>query len=135
MKTAVIYARNNTISKEKGSVENQVQICREYAQEKGYTLLRIYADEANPSKPALLQMLEDSKTHSFDAVLVTSPDRLGRPILNYVICKQELKNNGTEVIVANSSEMEVPPNETTMIEAMVESIADYYREQFNKEAK
>ncbi|WP_243276964.1 recombinase family protein [Desulfallas sp. Bu1-1] len=63
---AVIYARFSSDNQRQESITAQVRACTEYAQRNGYTVVKVYADEAKSAttddRPGFLEMIEDTKT-------------------------------------------------------------------------
>ena len=78
---AVIYARYSSSSQRDASIDEQIQVCEQYAQKYGYDIIEKYCDRAlsgrTSDRPALNQMFKDSAHHRFEVVLVYSVDRLG----------------------------------------------------------
>lgn len=46
MKNAVIYARYSSQGQNEQSIEGQIRICNEYAENNGYSVVKIYTDKA-----------------------------------------------------------------------------------------
>ena len=66
--TTVIYARFSSQNQREESIEWQLRECSEYANRKGYTVLKSYCDRAISGKsaanrPEFMQMIEDRKQH------------------------------------------------------------------------
>lgn len=65
MLKAVIYARYSSSSQTEQSIEDQVHVCREFAERNGHVIISEYIDRAktgtNDNRPAFQQMLYDSK--------------------------------------------------------------------------
>lgn len=82
MKTAVIYARYSSDTQTEQSIEGQLRVCNEYAKNNDILILRTYIDRAmtgtNDNRPDFRQMIEDSKKHDFNVVLVYKFDRFSR---------------------------------------------------------
>ena len=74
MNKAVIYARYSSDSQTEQSIEGQVRVCKEYAERNGFVIVNEYIDRAmtgtNDKRPALQQMLYDSKDKSFNFVKI-----------------------------------------------------------------
>ena len=79
---AVIYARYSSDNQREESIEGQLRECKEYADQNGITVVRTYIDRAlsakTDSRPQFQQMIHDSATHTFEAVLVWKLDRFSR---------------------------------------------------------
>ena len=81
-KRAVIYARYSTEKQRPTSIEDQVAICRKYAEQNDFELVGIYKDEAVSGfygeRKGLKKLLEDAEKRLFDVVLVEHTSRLSR---------------------------------------------------------
>ena len=67
---AVIYARFSSHRQREESIEQQVKICREFAEKNGYTIVKVYEDRAisgtTDARPDFLRMIEDSAKKAFE---------------------------------------------------------------------
>ena len=74
MENCVIYARFSSHGQNGQSIEAQVRICKEYAENKGFDVVNLYTDKArtgtNDARPAFQKMIADAKTGAFQYVLV-----------------------------------------------------------------
>jgi len=92
-KRVCIYVR---VSTTKQTVENQIQVLREYSDRCGYQITHIYSDngisgsKGRQDRPGLDQMLKDGVQRKFEMVLVWSVDRLGRSVSHLVEVMNEL---------------------------------------------
>ena len=92
-KRVCIYVR---VSTTKQTVENQIQVLREYSDRCGYQITQIYSDngisgsKGRQDRPGLDQMLKDGVQRKFEMVLVWSVDRLGRSVSHLVEVMNEL---------------------------------------------
>ena len=79
---AVIYARYSSDNQREESIEGQLRECKEYAERNGMNVVATYIDRALSAKtddrPQFQQMIRDSNTHKFEAVLVWKLDRFSR---------------------------------------------------------
>lgn len=78
-----IYARFSTTMQNKQSADDQIRVCREYAQRKGWTVVATYKDEAKSGasmvhRDELQALLAAAKRGEFDIVLAESQSRLAR---------------------------------------------------------
>ena len=105
MNQGIIYARVSTEeqAKEGQSIQTQVKLCRQYAQENNIHIINVFKDEGksgtNTNRPALQAMLEQvidkpSITH----VLVLDTDRLARNTLDHLSIKSLLKKHDVQLI-------------------------------------
>jgi len=63
---AVIYARYSDSAQREESIEGQLRECGEFAERKGFTIIKTYADRAISGKkadnrPEFMQMISDSR--------------------------------------------------------------------------
>lgn len=83
--TAVIYARYSSSSQREASIEEQVRICKQFADRNGYMVAHVYKDSAITGKtdkrPEFQLLLKECTKKPFDAVIVYSIDRFGRNLL------------------------------------------------------
>lgn len=83
MRRAVIYARFSSELQDTRSIGDQVTLLCDYAQRKGYAIVRVYDDAAASGasiygRPGLQQLLADTEKMGFDVLLIESMSRLGR---------------------------------------------------------
>lgn len=92
-KRVCLYVR---VSSTRQTVENQIQVLREYSDRCGYQITQIYSDngisgsKGREDRPGLDQMLKDGVKRKFEMVLVWSVDRLGRSVSHLVEVMNEL---------------------------------------------
>ena len=79
MNNAVIYARFSSDKQTENSIEAQVRACEDYAEIHGYTINKIYSDEAvsakNDRRPEFQKMIKDAEKGLFQTVLVHKYNR------------------------------------------------------------
>ena len=80
---AVIYARYSTELQNQRSIDDQVALCREFAQKQGLIVREVYSDRAQTSaslvgREGILKLAEHARAGEFDVVLVESLDRISR---------------------------------------------------------
>jgi site-specific DNA recombinase len=126
---AVIYARYSSDNQREESIEGQLRECSEFAERKGYTVIKTYADRAISGKkadnrPEFMQMIADSKQKLFDAVIVWKIDRFSRDKYDSVYYKNVLKKNGVSVISATEPIDDSP--EGQLMESIFEGFSVYY---------
>ncbi len=137
MKKAVIYARYSSDNQTEQSIEGQVRVCKEYAERNDLVIVKEYIDRAmtgtNDNRPALQQMLYDSKKKGFDFVLVYKFDRFARSRYDSAMNKAILKQNGVKLLSATEQISDNP--EGIILEGMLESIAEYYSAELSQKVK
>jgi DNA invertase Pin-like site-specific DNA recombinase len=126
---AVIYARYSSDAQREESIEGQLRECGEFAERKGYTIVKTYADRAISGKkadnrPQFMQMIEDSKQKLFNTVIVWKIDRFSRDKYDSVFYKNALKKNGVSVISATEPIDDSP--EGQLMESIFEGFSAYY---------
>lgn len=80
---AAIYARFSTAKQNTRSTDDQIVLCRQYADREGYTVVKIYADKAKSGATVVGRdgydmMVQDMRDGVFDAIIVEELDRLSR---------------------------------------------------------
>ena len=79
---AVIYARYSTDLQREESIEDQVEVCRRFAQAHGWQVVNTYTDAAlsgaSRYRPAYQALIADARKNQFDIVVCEAVDRLGR---------------------------------------------------------
>ena len=125
---AVIYARYSSDNQREESIEGQLRECKEHADQNGITVVRTYIDRAlsakTDSRPQFQQMIHDSATHTFEAVLVWKLDRFSRNRYDSAHYKRILKNNRVHVVSVTEPISNTP--EGIMLESLLEGMAEYY---------
>ncbi|MEE7490423.1 recombinase family protein [Methylobacterium oryzae] len=99
---AVIYARYSTDKQTETSVERQAEICAEYIQRTGRTMLKIYADRAQSGnsydgRVDLDAMLEGARKGEFGVLVIENVDRLARNLAILSVVFKELESLGIEI--------------------------------------
>jgi DNA invertase Pin-like site-specific DNA recombinase len=97
MKRAALYQRVSTLDQ---NPETQGIELRQFAQQRGYEIVREYVDHGVSAtkvrRPALDLLLKDANSHKFDAVLVWSCDRLARSTKHFLQVLDELNELGIQ---------------------------------------
>ncbi|MBT3703680.1 MAG: recombinase family protein [Alphaproteobacteria bacterium] len=79
---AAIYARYSSELQSENSIRDQVNLCRECIEQKGWELIDIYSDSAisgsTALRPGYQRLLEDARKDLFDVVVAEALDRLSR---------------------------------------------------------
>lgn len=126
---AVIYARFSSANQNETSITAQIRECKAFAERKGYTVIKTYADRAISGKradnrPEFQQMISDSANGSFDYIIVWKLDRFSRNKYDSVIYKAKLGKNDVSVISATEPIDDSP--EGVLMEAIFEGFSEYY---------
>ena len=100
MKNVALYARVST--KQGQDPETQLQQLREYASNRGLTVIAEYVDRgvsgAKDSRPKLDALMADAKAGKFDGVLVWKFDRFARSTRHLVTALEEFQALGIHFV-------------------------------------
>ena len=126
---AVIYARYSSDNQREESIEGQIRECKAFADRKGYTIVKTYADRAISGKradnrPEFQRMISDSASGKFDTVIVWKIDRFSRDKYDSVCYKSKLRKNGVSVVSATEPIDDSP--EGKLMESIFEGFSEYY---------
>ncbi|SKA89484.1 Site-specific DNA recombinase [Clostridium sp. USBA 49] len=88
---AAIYSRKSKFTGKGESIENQVQMCKDYAQnqlkDKNITEFLIYEDEGfsggNTNRPEFQRLMEDAMIKKFDVLICYRLDRISRNVADF----------------------------------------------------
>lgn len=137
LNTAVIYARFSSNNQREESIDAQVRACRQYAEQRGYVVIDVYADYAksgtNDNRPEFQRMLQDSGTGKFDTVIIHKLDRFSRDRYGSTISKHRLKKNGCQLLSVLEN-LDASP-ESIVTESVLEGMAEYYSKNLAREVK
>jgi site-specific DNA recombinase len=82
MKSAAIYARYSSDKQSDSSVEDQVRICKELCEDRGWQIKDIYKDHAisgaSLRRAGIQALLDDARNGRFDVVVSEALDRISR---------------------------------------------------------
>ncbi len=91
---AVIYARYSSDLQSEASIEDQIEICRRYAQSQNWSIVEIYSDAAisgaSRFRPGFQKLLGDAGSGRFDIVICEAIDRLGRRLADTADLQDQL---------------------------------------------
>lgn len=92
---AAIYSRKSKYTEKGESVENQIQICKEYAVKLGISDFIIYEDEGysgkNIDRPGFLKLLKDAENNKFSLLICYKLDRISRNVADFTSLIKELE--------------------------------------------
>lgn len=98
-----IYSRKSKFTGKGESIENQIQLCKEYA-EKCMTVesINIYEDEgfsgSNINRPEFQKLLSDARKKKFDVLICYRLDRISRNVSDFSTLIDELQSLGVSFI-------------------------------------
>ena len=99
---AALYARFSSDNQREESIEAQLIAMHKYCEENGYEVVAEYCDRAKSAttsnRPEFLRMIDDSKEHMFDMVLVHKLDRFSRDRYDTIFYQRELKLRNIKLI-------------------------------------
>ena len=83
MNRAAIYTRFSTDLQNERSIEDQITLCRSYAEKEGLSIVETFDDRARSGgsvlgRDGLLRLMDGARDHAFDVVVVEALDRLSR---------------------------------------------------------
>ena len=132
LKIAAVYARVSTERQEKEqTVDSQLDALHRAAREGGYEVApsHVFVDErrsgAHLDRPSLDRLRDLASEGTFEAVLISSPDRLARHYAYQVLVMEELQRCGCEVVFLNHAFGETP--EERMLLQITGVFAEYER--------
>lgn len=98
-----IYSRKSKFTGKGESIQNQIQLCKDYAA-KNYDVekLLIFEDEgysgSNTNRPKYKEMIENAIYHKFDILICYRLDRISRNITDFTSLVELLSENSIEFI-------------------------------------
>jgi DNA invertase Pin-like site-specific DNA recombinase len=98
-----IYSRKSKFTGRGESIENQIELCREYAEKHyGSAEYLIYEDEGfsggTIERPQFQKMLHDAKKKKFDVLICYRLDRVSRNIADFSVLIEELQKHGISFV-------------------------------------
>ena len=97
MRTA-IYCRYSSHLQSEASIEDQIEVCRRYAELRGWTIVRTYEDRAisgaSSARPGFQALMADFDRGTFEVVLAESLDRLSRRVADVASLHDDLSFRG-----------------------------------------
>lgn len=134
---AVVYARFSSSGQKEQSIDGQLAAARQYAEKKGYTIIKEYCDRAktgtNDNREAFQQMLSDTAKKQFSVIIVWKVDRFGRNREEITFNKYRAKKNGVRVEYVAENLPDSP--EAVILESVLEGMAEYYSLQLSQNVK
>lgn len=132
-----IYARFSSSAQREASIDEQVKVCKEYAEKNDYTVVKVYSDSAltgkTDNRPQLQRLLSDSSKHTFQAVLVYSIDRFGRDLVQMLLNEKKLSENNI-VLISATEHFSSDPSGVFFRNIMM-SYAQYYSDELSVKIK
>jgi site-specific DNA recombinase len=106
---AAIYARFSTDLQTAKSSEDQIHLCRAFAQREGYQVIATFRDDARSGasikgREELQAMLERALNGEFDLILVESFDRMSRTMADMTSMFDRLRFRGVRIVGVHDGE-------------------------------
>ena len=103
---AAIYARFSTDLQRDRSIDDQIALCRSFAERSGHEVVAIYHDRARSGasifgRDGLVQLIEASRARAFDVVIVEALDRLSRDQEDLAGLYKRLTFQGIKIIAVH----------------------------------
>jgi DNA invertase Pin-like site-specific DNA recombinase len=106
-KTATRVAAYTRVSTDDQSTKTQEHELRQYAKNRGWTVQRVYTDHgfsgASEKRPALEELLRDTRKRKFDVVLVWKFDRFARSLRQLVSALELFRKFGIDFVSATEA--------------------------------
>lgn len=133
MKVA-IYCR---VSKEEQNPKHQEKVLKEYAKTNNYGIYKIYTDitsGSTSSRPALNELMFDSRKGVFETVLIWKLDRLGRSLSHLLNIVNEWEQKGIDFICA-SQNIDTTTSGGKLTFHILGAVAEFERELISERTK
>lgn len=134
---AALYARYSSDNQRSESITAQMRAMEEYCQRNNILVVARYTDEAksgtNDRRESFQQMIEDSKKHEFDIVLVHKLDRFARDRYDSIVYQRILKKNGVTLYSVLENLDDSP--ESIILQSVLEGMNQYYSENLARETR
>ncbi|MFA6386759.1 MAG: recombinase family protein [Candidatus Paceibacterota bacterium] len=132
-KIAVIYCRVSTQDQaDKGlSIEEQERLCKEKAEQAGYSILAIIKDEGKSGgslkRAGMQQLMKLSIEKKIDAVFTVHSDRIARNTENYLYLRALFRNNDVELFFIQLPNLDDSAG-SKMMDSMFAIVNQYQRD-------
>lgn len=134
---AVIYARYSSHNQRDVSIDQQVKVINNFADQNGLKVITVYADRAisgtTDNRPEFQKMIEDAKSGAFQYVIVYSIDRFARDRFDSITYKKILKDHGVRVLSAMENISDDPSG--ILLESVLEGLAEYYSRELSQKIR
>ncbi|MER8370709.1 recombinase family protein [Mesorhizobium sp. M1378] len=102
MNRAAIYARFSTDLQNERSIDDQLALCRTYAEREGLNIVATFDDRARSGgsvmgRDGLLHLMDKAREHEFDVLVVEALDRLSRDMEDLAGIHKRLSFLGVEI--------------------------------------
>lgn len=132
---AVSYARFSSDQQREESISAQLRAIQYYAEQKGYAIVRTYADKGksgrSSERPEFLRMMDDARKGEFSVVLVHKLDRFSRSAMDTINFEQELKDCGVSLVSVTEQLGNSP--EGSLMRMIIVAINQFYSQNLARE--
>jgi len=109
MPRVAIYARYSSDNQRDASIEDQIAVCRRYAERQGWTVVDWYADRAISGasllRPGIQSLMENAGKGGFDMVFAEALDRLSRDQEDVAGIFKRLSFAGVKIMTLSEGEI------------------------------
>jgi hypothetical protein len=109
------YARYSSDNQSDASINDQIEVCRRYADLQGWEIVEVYPDRAlsgaSRFRPAFQQMEVDAEACRFDVIIVEALDPLSRKLAD--MKRRELQKIGVRLPLTFTNGFRRKPNATS----------------------
>ena len=109
MTRVAIYARYSSDLQSESSIEDQVELCRRYADQRGWKIVNTFEDRAlsgaSDVRPGFQAMKDAAERREFDVILSESLDRLSRRVTHVTGLHDELQFLGISLHTVATGEV------------------------------
>ena len=121
---AAIYARYSSANQRDASIEDQVEVCRRYIAQQGWTPVTVYEDRAisggSAFRDGYRQLLADLEASTFEVIVCEALDRMGRKLSDVADLHDRLQFHGIALHAVNLGPI------TTMHVGLLGTMAQLY---------
>jgi len=134
-KRVVLYTR---VSSDEQNTEPQERALREYVRRRGWSIQKVYRDQglsgANANRPALIEMLKDSRRGSIDVIVVWKFDRFARSLKALISGLELCRSLGIDFVsVTEAVDTSLPAGE--LVFQMIGAVAQFERSLIGERVK
>ena len=109
MTRAAIYARYSSDNQSNASIEDQVELCRRFADQRGWSVTKVYEDRAvsggSAFRPGYQALSTDAELGLFDVIVCEAVDRLSRRLADIAALHDRLTFRGVALYAVNIGEV------------------------------
>ena len=109
MTRVAIYARYSSDNQRDASIEDQLRLCREHAEQQGWQVVETFADHAISGssllRPGIQKLLTDATSSKFDVILAEALDRLSRDQEDIAGLYKRMRFAGVRIITLSEGEI------------------------------